>query len=228
MPVAEFKSNRLTLPAHHGVQNKNLIVGIAGRKGTGKSEVTRDIGEKCSRWYHFDTMGEHRWIANCQDTTDDATFWLLDVGQTSNVFHGRYLAGEDLENDLIQISDAVWDCANLTFCVEEIPMMSGPGHAPKRFMRIVRTGRHVNVNVVWTCQRLSEAPVTLRSATDIFILFHHSEPLDLSAISQRCGNDVAVAVSKLGEHDFLVWDVTARKPLAYQEFVGVVLPRFQS
>lgn len=223
-----LKGERIKIPERAGVKKKNAIIGIAGRKGSGKSEVVRNIGEKEPRWFHFDTMAEHIWIPDRFDTTEDAGWYLLDTAATRPNFHGAYIPGDDLESDLVVISDSVYDCGNVTFCVEEIPMMSGPGHAPKKFMKLVRTGRHVNCNVVYTCQRLSEVPVTLRSATDFFILFNHSEPLDLSAISERCGSEIANSVSRLGEHDFLVWDVTARKPIAYQEFVGVLLPRFHS
>lgn len=220
--------DRLTLPAGSRVKKKNLIVGVAGRKGLGKSEVVRDIGEKCPRWFHYDTMGEHLWIPDRFVDLSEAEWFLLDASETKATFHASMIAGDDLEPELNSLSSTVFDAGNLTLCVEEIPMMSGPGHAPKKFMKVVRTGRHVNVNVIYTCQRLSEVPVTLRSATDFFVLFQHTEPLDLSAISDRCGSDMARDVSRLSEHDFLVWDVTTRKLVAYQEFVGVVLPRFQN
>lgn len=219
---------RLQLKHTGQTDQQTCVIGIAGSKGSGKSEVVREIGEHAKRWFSFDTTCEHRWIPDRFDSLEDADWFLLDTASTRETFHGAYLAsGDEPDTDLNRISDAVYDAGNLTFNVEEVPLMSGPGHAPKKFMKVVRTGRHVNVNVVWTCQRLAEAPVTLRSATDIFILFHHAEPLDLSAISERCTPEVATAVSRLGDHDFLVWQVRGRKVIAYSELRGVVLPRFQ-
>lgn len=219
---------RLQLKRTGQIDQQTCVIGIAGSKGSGKSEVVREIGERAKRWFSFDTTCEHRWIPDRFDSLEDADWYLLDTASTRESFHGAFLAsGDEPDTDLNRISDAVYDAGNLTFNVEEVPLMSGPGHAPKKFMKVVRTGRHVNVNVVWTCQRLAEAPVTLRSATDIFILFHHAEPLDLSAISERCTPEVATAVSRLGDHDFLVWQVRGRKVIAYSELRGVVLPRFQ-
>lgn len=219
---------RLTLKRTGQIEQQTCVIGIAGRKGSGKSEVVRELGEKSKRWFSFDTTCEHKWIPDRFDTVEDADWYLLDTAATRETFHGSYLAhGDEPESDLNLISQTVYDAGNLTFNVEEIPLMSGPGHAPKKFMKVVRTGRHANVNVVYTCQRLSEVPVTLRSATDIFILFNHSEPLDLSAISERCDGEIATAVSRLGDHDFLIWQVSSRKVIAYSELTGVVLPKFQ-
>jgi hypothetical protein len=224
-----LRGERLKLPSRPAVKKKNFVCAVAGRKGSGKSEVVRDIGERTPRWFHFDTMAEHIWIPDRFDSVEDASWYLLDTAATREKFQGAFMAsGEDLESDFGLISDSVFDAGNLTFCVEEIPMMSTPGHLPKKFDRIVRTGRHRNVSVVYTCQRLSECARRLTAATDLFILFHHSEPLDLSAISERCGSEIAVAVSRLGEHDFLMWDVTQRKTIAHQELVSVVLPKFHS
>ena len=220
---------RLTLKRTGELKKKNLIVGVAGRKGSGKSEVVRLVGESCNRWFCFDTMAEHLWIPDRADNAEDAAWYLLDTAATRDTFHGSYIAtGDDLEGDFISISDAVYDAGNLTYCVEEIPMMSTPGHLPKKFDKVVRTGRHENVNVVYTCQRLSECAVRLRAATDVFILFNHSEPRDLEAISERCTLEVATAVNQLGEHDFLIWDVGQRKIVALKELTGVILPRFQT
>lgn len=224
-----LRGERLTLSSRSAVKKKNLIVGIAGRKGSGKSEVVRDIGERCPRWFHFDTMAEHIWIPDRFDTVDEASWYLLDTAATREKFHGAFLAsGEDLEDDFGAISDSVFDAGQMTFCVEEIPMMSTPGHLPKKFDRIVRTGRHKSINVVYTCQRLSECARRLTAATDVFVLFKHSEPLDLGAISERCGTEVAVAVARLGDHDFLIWNVQEMKTVAHQELTGVLLPKFQT
>lgn len=223
-----LNADKLSLP-HRPKENQNIVICIAGMKGSGKTEVVRAIGEKMNRWFHFDTQCEHKWIPDRHETVEDGDWYLMEKTQTGvTEFHGSYEAhGDDLERDLNLLSDSVYDCRNLTFCVEELPMMSGPGHAPKKFMKVARTGRHAKLNVIYTCQRVAETPVTLRSQTDIFIFFFTAEPRDLEAIAERCGAEIERQVTALGDHEFLIWDVKAKKRIAYSELVGVYLPRFQ-
>ena len=43
-------------------ERQNLIIGVAGRKGSGKSTQARRILEQCPRLFLFDSVGEHAWV----------------------------------------------------------------------------------------------------------------------------------------------------------------------
>ena len=99
----------------------------------------------------------------------------------------------------------------MLFCVEEAPLVCKAGYLPPAFGKIVRTGRHRGIDLLWTAQRASEVSRTLTSATDLWILYSQTEPRDLDAIAERCGREVTDRVAGLGLHGSFTWDVIERE-----------------
>ncbi len=191
---------------------QNRIIGIAGRKGSGKSTVARRILERSPRVFVFDGVSDHRWVPNSFDDLDEADQFLI-WAEGQDYFAGRYIPEFNLEGDFEECCDLVWHQGDLLFGVEEVPMLCSASYLPPAFDRIVRLGRHRKISVLWTAQRMAEVARRLTAATDVFILFAHTEPRDLDAIADRCGGDVARKVAGLGLHGFLVWDVLSRREL---------------
>ena len=98
----------------------------------------------------------------------------------------------------------------MLFVVEEAPLVCRASYLPATFGKIVRTGRHRSIDLLWTAQRVSEVSRTLTSATDVWMFYSQTEPRDLDAIADRCGREVADKVAGLGLHDSFCWDVIAR------------------
>jgi hypothetical protein len=197
-----------------GPELQNRIVAVAGRKGSGKSTLTREILQHSRRLFVFDTMGEHLWVPDPFHNLDEAWVYIAMHGGDPAPFIGSFIsedAREDaLETNFGEICRAVYESGNMTFAVEELPMLSSPNYVPPAFDALIRLGRHRCVNILYTGQRLSECPRRVTAATDVFILFSHTEPRDLDAIAERCSPEVANFVSALGEHEFLVFDVSTR------------------
>lgn len=192
-------------------RRQNKIVAIAGRKGSGKSALTRVMLERAQRLFLFDSMGEHHWVEDRFDQVDRADWYIQETAATREQFVGSLVPQqEDLDADFGLICDSVYDQGNILFGIEEVPMLCTPQHAPESFKRLFRLGRHHNVNMLYTAQRLGECNRGLTAATDVFILFSAAEPRDLDAISERCEPDCARAVAALAQHEFLVWDVSER------------------
>lgn len=206
-------ANKLELEGG-GTGLQNRIVAVAGRKGSGKSSLTRAILQRSSRTFVFDTMGEHSWIPDQLDSLDQAWTYISVNAQEDVPFIASYTPQgtreDSLETDFAEICTAVYESGNMTLAVEELPMLSLPQYNPPAFDRLIRLGRHRSVNVLYTAQRLSEVPRRVTAATDMFILFSHTEPRDLDAIAERCTPDTAETVASLGEHEFVVYDVALR------------------
>lgn len=193
-------------------EQQNTIVCIAGRKGAGKSTKAREILQQCPRLFVFDTMGEHHWLPDRFESLHESQVYLMQ-SHTYESFQGGFIPEEDDEEDeFTTICDVVYDQGNMMFAIEEVAMLGcSPNFAPKKFKRIMRLGRHRQVDLLYTTQRFGECPRALTAATDYFILFSHFEPRDLDHISERCGPEVARKVSSFPGHEFLVWDVKQRK-----------------
>jgi hypothetical protein len=194
-----------------GIQNR--IVGVIGRKGSGKSTRFEELLERRDRIIIFDPMAEHDWTPNelAGPKPIETAKEFFDWGKRKPQWAANFVPGDDLEADLEALSRMVYDRGECAFGVEEIPLICSANHMPDNFGKLVRTGRHRGVDLFWTAQRAAEVPRTLTSLTDEFVFFSQTEPRDLDAIAARCGSDVADQVGRLGMHDSLHWDVINRQ-----------------
>jgi len=213
------------MPSPPQIEQQNKIIGLGGRKGTGKSTKARELLQNCSRLFCFDTMGEHRWIPDCFQDLDKAVIYLLET-HCYETFMGSIVPESDDEDaDFSEICSVVYDQGNMMFAIEEVVMLGcSPNHAPKKFKRLMRLGRHRNVDMLYTTQRLGECPRALTAATDIFILFSHTEPRDLDAIAERCGGDIARKVQGFEGHQFLIYDTVSRKEISTVDIGSTMIP----
>lgn len=184
---------------------QNKILGVVGRKGSGKSTALREILSCRARVVLFDTMGEHTsWIPNSFRDVDQCIDYLFD-SEKKERFACSLLGGD--ESDLNDLCRAVFDTGSLCFAVEEIPYFSTANSQPEGLDLLSRMGRHAQVDLVWTAQRMAEVSRRLTSATDCFVLFKLTEPRDVEALADRCGQEIAQRVRELGLHERLVFDV---------------------
>lgn len=186
---------------------QNRIIGIVGRKGTGKSRRVRELLRYCPRFVVFDVMGEHvheDGKNRCESPADLAG--LLKWSREQENFAGAYVPGGELDQEIEEVSRLIYARGNLCFICEEVPLYTQAGYMPPLFGRLIRTGRHQQIDIAWTAQRAAEVPKTLTALTDVWILFSQTEPRDLTALADRCGRDVAERVAGLGQHEYFIWD----------------------
>lgn len=192
---------------------QNRIVGVIGRKGSGKSTFARRVLERCARLFVFDTMGEHSWVPNTFRDMEKADQFLA-WAETEECFAGRYVPEDEMQGDFAELAGIVYDQGEMLLAVEEIPLLCSASYIPPELGRLVRLGRHRRLSLAWTAQRAAEVSRTLTAMTDVFVLFSCTEPRDLDAIRERCGAEIAEKVSRLGLHDCLIWDVIERHEMS--------------
>ena len=215
MENASIYRNKLELRHSGAPELQNVILGIIGRKGTGKSTLTREILQRGNREFIFDAAGDHLWVPDQFTELDLAYQYIMDHGLRSDSFIGSYIPQNDedeksLISDANEIASAVWEAGNQTIVFEELPMYSAANWAPVKITKLLRLGRHHAVNIVYTGQRAAELPRRATGATDVFVLFQTSEPADLERIEERAGYETAELVRSLGEHEFVVFDAKGR------------------
>ena len=186
---------------------QNRIIGIVGRKGSGKSSRLRELLRYCPRFIGFDPMGEHTQVEKVNRFDSPAQLaQFLKHSRKEETFAGAYVPGGELEEEIEEVARLVYARGQLCFACEEVPLYTQAGYMPPLLGKLIRTGRHREIDIVWTAQRAAEVPKTLTALTDVWILFSQTEPRDLSALADRCGGDVAERVAGLGLHDYFIWD----------------------
>jgi hypothetical protein len=198
-------------PAAMSQEIQNRIVGIIGRKGEGKSTELENLLLSRDRIIIVDPNGEHDWSPNELDNLDQLREFVKWSGKRK-LWAANFVPGEDIEEDVSEASRIIFNsCHDCAVAFDEITEYCSAGYAPKPFSRLVRRGRHKELDIFYTSLRFAETPRRLTAQTDKFILFQQAEPSDLDGIAKRCGPDVADRVAGLGKHEKLVWEVSARK-----------------
>jgi hypothetical protein len=189
---------------------QNRIIGIVGRKGSGKSSRLRELLRYCPRFVGFDPMGEHAPQDGKNRFESPAQLArFLKWSREKETFAGVYVPSGELDEEIEEVSRLIYARGHLCFACEEVPLYTQAGYMPPLLGKLVRTGRHQQIDLVSTAQRAAEVPRMLTALTDVWILFSQTEPRDLSALADRCGRDVAERVAELGLHDCFVWDAVA-------------------
>jgi hypothetical protein len=199
---------------------QNRIVAIIGRKGSGKSTMLAERLKTADRLVVFDPLGEHvgkkGWLPNELGSLPELESFML-WNRKRGQFAAGYVPGEELEEEVEGVAGILYQRGNLVFGIEEVPLICSASYLPPVLGKLIRTGRHRQIDIAWTAQRASECARTLTSLTDEFVLFSQTEPRDLDAIAARCGEDVARRVAELGRHDYITWDVGARRLVEHSD-----------
>jgi dephospho-CoA kinase len=191
---------------------QNRIVGVVGRKGSGKSTHVATLLKYCPRIFAWDPMQDHNdLLPDAFEGVDDELGEYFKQARRAKTFACSLSPGEDLNEEFEEACRLVYAYGRMLFVVEEAPLILKAGYMPPAFGRIVRTGRHRQIDLLWTAQRASEVSRTLTSATDVWIFYSQTEPRDLDAIAERCGREIANQAASLGLHDSFVWDVIERE-----------------
>lgn len=176
---------------------QNCVVGFAGRKGSGKSTALRRILERCPRFFLWDLNAEHSWVPNRFGKMADVEQFLA-WADTQKRFAGSYLPSREIPAFFERLCSLAYIHGRMTFAVEEVVDVCTASFLSDAFGVVVRRGRHRRLNLCWTCQRLSESSITLRSQTDYFWIGSQAEPRDLDALAQRCGREAAETARGFG------------------------------
>lgn len=185
---------------------QNKIVGIIGRKGTGKSTKLEELLTARDRVLVLDPMAEHYWSPN-EICSLDSLREFFQWNRKREQWAANFVPGEEIEDEIEEAARIAYKGGDHALGIDEISLFTTAGHMPAALGRTIRTGRHRKMDIFWTGLRANEVPRTLTALTDEFYLFSQTEPLDLDAISKRCGPEVAERVRHLPLHDFIHWDV---------------------
>ena len=210
---------------------ENIIIGLVGHKGSGKSHEMADLLKGCPRLVLFDTSGDDSNFSNLPNVIsdpDELEDFFMEKGGNER-FAARYIPRSDDDKgviaELTDVSRLLYGHAeesgrSIVFGVEEAADLTQPGWLPPGFSRAVRRGRHVGLSILWNSQRMAHVSKDLTALSDIYFIGWTPEPRDRDALVERVGAEIADrAQHDLGPREFIVFGRQAYKEITKEEAV---------
>lgn len=183
-------------------QEKKIIL-IMGIRGTGKSTKVKEILSERKRVFIYDTLGEYTSGVIIQDLATLSDVWLKVYDKNFKIIYQPINPVEDFS----LICDLVFECGDMTFCIEEIDTFvpNNPQGLDFNFCNIVQRGRHKNIELIGITQRPYTIPPLLRSQCKRLISFRQFEQRDIDWIAAMIGGK-AEEISDLKPFEYLEFD----------------------
>ena len=154
---------------------------IVGMKGTGKSTLLRGMARKATRLFVLDTMREHG--GEVEHVYTDAHA-LSAFFQTNARGPWRVAFQPDLrsQTQFDAACGVVWELGNCLLIIDEVDLWTAAGQMPDSLYQILMLGRHRGINMVCTCRRPANMPLSWRSQADTWAVFRVLCGADIDAL----------------------------------------------
>jgi len=158
----------------------NYIIGIMGKKGSGKSNLIKKYMLKnMVRYIIIDTLYEYE---------DDRIFYnideLYDYLKENKDRAFKIIFRPENDNDieiLFQISKTI---NNYTLVIEEVDFYADTFHINENLLYNIKYGRHFGRNIIWVSRSPYEINRFLTRQTDLLIVFKQTEPRDIEYLNK--------------------------------------------
>jgi hypothetical protein len=174
-----------------------------GRKGSGKTTLTRSLLHDEKRYIIADSLNEY-------DAPQIAATESEISRECEKKLNGKLRLCIKVGSD--QMFDAACDAAYITgkvkpvlFVIEEADMRCSPSYVTPSLDRLIRYGRHWGVSILAVARRPAEVTRHLTAQADTIAVFRTHEPRDLEFFKQRCGEEFARALPKLKQYHYVTW-----------------------
>ncbi len=202
---------------------QNLIVFIAGRKGSGKTTLALAIAQDAPRVFALDTVGqygpEHGF--DVAFGTDAAVRAMLGTRGRDRF---RISLRSDSTDELLSLARLAYELPGHLLIVEEASFYCSPYQLPDELSRLIRYGRHRAIDQLYIARRPSEVHRDVTAQADVGVTFAQHEPIDVRYLRAVAGPG-AERVTTLPRYRALVWGDVERAPLAAIEAADVMLDR---
>jgi len=176
---------------------ENYIIGVMGKKGSGKTELVKKYIPKLKRAIIIDPMHEYH--------------------ESTIVYNWRDLVGfidefKDLEFRVI-FRPADFEDVNMffviannvnryTLVVEEVENWCDSRRIHPDFEKMISFGRHGERNIIWISRSPFEINRDLTRQTDVLISFRQTEPVDLKYLANYNFNK---DLKTLDQYEYAFW-----------------------
>lgn len=184
----------------------NKITGIVGPTGSGKSHEAARIMSLAKRAAVYQIVREDTNFlpaatdvfdgnisAFCKALGEDEFRYIYRVAHGAKRVEGNKIILPDFETFV----SCCFERRDMLMVIDEAHFLCNPRYIPAQFWESIVTGRHMLLDILYVTQRFSMVHHDLTANTHEFLFWKISEPSDLKAIEERCGESVRETVSNL-------------------------------
>ena len=157
-----------------------MIIYVCGKKGFGKTTfVKRHIVPKWNRIVVLDSLGFEYPYLSANNFSDYCT--LVKSNITKPYFRIAYTPFDKMETEFFKLCLVMSSCL---IVIEETDLYCTTSQIEPSLDRLVRYGRHRNLDLVFLSRRPAEVHRNITAQADVIISFRQTEPRDLEYFKQ--------------------------------------------
>jgi len=180
-------------------ENVNEVLFVSGQRGSGKSHWTKNYILKLPRVMVFDSLSEYTTEKTFYDIAGLVDFLKADQAKSS-FFTASFDSYED--DDFPLFCRAMLAAGNMYVVIEEIDLFSSPTNTPVELLRLLKYGRHWNLQIIGVSRRPAEVSRSFTAMTTRFVIFSQREPRDIAYFRSVFGSE-ADKILQLKDYRFL-------------------------
>jgi len=174
----------------------NYIIGVLGKKGSGKTEFVISSLEHIKRYIVFDPLAEYPGVIF--DNSNELFVFLDEVREVDFNIVYRPMEKEDEEN-FFRIINEIDD---YTLIAEEVDFLCDSHNINPELDALTRYGRHFKRNLIWISRNPFEINRFLTRQSDLLVSFRQTEPRDLEYFKNYTFNKNLMTMK---EFEFAYW-----------------------
>jgi len=174
----------------------NHIIGVMGKKGSGKTVFVKDALKSMKRYIVVDTLYEYNGVVFYN--WNELVCFLDEVRDIDFKVIYRPLSDEDRES----FFELINEINNYTLVIEEIDFYCNSHWLHPEIDHLTRYGRHYKRSLIWISRNPFEVNRFLTRESDVLITFRQTEPRDLDYFKKY---DFNKEIQDLKEYEYAFW-----------------------
>jgi hypothetical protein len=206
-------ADRIRASTFHSDGGLSGIIGYVAQPGWGKTYLMGKAITGTRRCVVFNSVGSFQGhVAPRKNKLAGFTFVsnipsfvrAIRGGNRSGSFRICYTPVEgDEQIEFEAVSKLVWFAENCVFAIDEVWLYQRPTKSPFYLRKMMLTGRHHGITLLWTAQRPALTDATLRSVSDQLYLGGFGSRLDVDAFKGTLADDALEKLPSLPLRTFV-------------------------